>query len=194
LRAGGSPETVIVRTLVCIAALLLFCACTSLEGPTADTDTWTSEVKQGTEKVASATARGAKAVGSSIGTAYRGVSNGFEDPASKAYGPFPKNYVAVIRKHMIRFEEVDPSSGFEFGQPARAYLNKGLLRGGDIEWQGWIVDVSVKTITAFGQTHVDEYVVRMAEGEVVEVMEARYAGALKRVTTEHKQVPASRAR
>ena len=194
MRAGGSPETVIVRTLGCIAALLLFCACTSLEGTTADTDTWTSEVKEGTGKVASATARGAKAVGSSIGTAYRGVSNGFEDPGSKAYGPFPKNYVAVIRKHMIRFEEVDPSAGFEFGQPARAYLNKGLLRGGDIEWQGWIVEVSIKTITAFGQTHVDEYVVRMNDGDVVEVLEARYAGALKRVTTEHKQVPASRAR
>ena len=113
---------------------------------------------------------------------------------SKAYGPFPKNYVAVIRKHMIRFEEVEPSAGFEFGQPARAYLNKGLLRGGDIEWQGWIVEVSIKTITAFGQTHVDEYVVRMNDGDVVEVLEARYAGALKRVTTEHKQVPASRAR
>jgi len=182
-----------VRTLACIAALLCFCACTSLEGTTADTDTWTSEVKSGAEAVGSATARGAKAVGKSVGTAYRGVSNGFEDPASKAYGPYPKNYVAIIKKHMIRFDEIDPSSGFEFGQPVRAYLNKGLLRGGDIEWQGWIVDVSIKTTTAFGQPHVDDYVVRMTAGEVVEVMEARYAGALKRVG-EPKPVPASRAR
>ena len=184
----------IVRTLACTAALLCLCACTSLEGTTADTETWTSEVKAGTQKVAAATARGAKAVGSSIGTAYRGVSNGFEDPAAKAYGPFPRNYVAVIRKHMIRFEGIDPSSGFEFGQPVRAYLNKGLFRGGDIEWQGWIVDVSIKTVTAFGQPHVDEYVVRMSNGEVEEVLEARYAGAMKRFTSEHDSVPASRAR
>jgi hypothetical protein len=192
LRARGSPETVIVRTLACIAALLCLCACTSLEGTTADTETWTSEVAEGTGKVAAATARGAKAVGRSVGTAYRGVTDGFEDPASKAYGPSPKNYVAVIKKHMLRFEEIDPTAGFEFGQPVRAYLNKGLLRGGDIEWQGWIVDVQIKTVTAFGQPHVDEYVVRMTNGEVVEVMEARYAGALKRV--EPKTVPASRAR
>src|SRR5512144_242559 len=132
---------VIVRTRTPAAAALLFLplacaalgACTSLEGPTADTDTWTSEVKEGTQKVASATARGAKAVGHSIGTAYRGVSNGFEDPRSKAYGPFPKNYVAVIRKHMMRFNSIDENASFEFGQPVRSYLNKGLLRGGDIE-------------------------------------------------------------
>jgi len=182
------------------AAVLLFlalsgsalCACTSLEGTTADTDTWTSEVKEGAEKVGSATARGAKAVGHSIGTAYRGVSNGFEDPNSKAYGPFPKNYVAVIRKHMMRFNGIEESASFEFGQPVRSYLNKGLLRGGDVEWQGWVVDVAVKTSSAFGQTHVDEYVVRMNDGDVVEVMPAAYAGALKRVPAQPG--PASRAK
>ena len=189
---------VTVRTPAAAALLFLalacaaLCACTSLEGTTADTDTWTSEVKEGAEKVGSATARGAKAVGHSIGTAYRGVSNGFEDPKSKAYGPFPKNYVAVIRKHMIRFNDIDDDASFEFGQPVRSYLNKGLLRGGDVEWQGWVVDVAVKTSTAFGQTHVDEYVVRMNDGDVVEVMPAAYAGALKRVPAE--PAPASRAK
>jgi hypothetical protein len=179
---------VIVRTRYAVAVLHLLAlacatlaACTSLEGTTADTDTWTSEVKEGAEKVGSATARGAKAVGHSIGTAYRGVSNGFEDPKNKAYGSFPKNYVAVIRKHMMRFNGIDETSSFEFGQPVRSYLNKGLLRGGDIEWQGWVVDVAIKTSTAFGQTHVDEYVVRMNDGDVVEVLPAAYAGALKRV-------------
>jgi len=190
---------VTVRTRSHAAAVLLFalacaalCACTSLEGTTADTDTWTSEVKDGAEKVGAATARGAKAVGHSIGTAYRGVSNGFEDPKGKAYGPYPKNYVAVIRKHMIRFSGIDENASFEFGQPVRGYLNKGLLRGGDIEWQGWIVDVAVKTSTTFGQPHVDEYVVRMNDGDVVEVMQAAYAGALKRVPADAS--PASPAK
>jgi hypothetical protein len=185
---------VMVRTptpiLAALALCAVLCACTSLEGPTADTDTWTAEVKQGTRKVASSTARGARAVGRSIGTAYRGVSHGFEDPADKAYGPFPKHYVTAIRKHMVRFEGVDESASFEFGKPVRGYLNKGLLRGGDIEWQGWIVDVSIKTITAFGQPHSDDYVVRMNDGDVVEVLEAAYAGALKRVPDPPPAAPA----
>jgi hypothetical protein len=188
---------VIVRTLAfatLVAVALLVCACTSLEGTTADTETWTDEVANGTKKVASATARGAVAVGNSVGTAYRGVTNGFEDPADKKYGPFPHNYVATIRKHMFRFEDVDPSASFKFGKPVRSYLNKGLLRGGDVEWQGWIVDVSIETTTAFGQPHTDEYVVRMNDGDVVEVLEARYAGALKRVEPAPAPAPASRAK
>jgi hypothetical protein len=185
---------VIVRTLALVAAALLFCACTSLEGTTADTETWTDEVKAGGRKVASATARGAEAVGDSVGTAYRGVTKGFEDPADEAYGPFPHNYVTTIRKHMLRFEDVEESASFKFGKPVRSYLNKGLLRGGDIEWQGWIVDVAIETTTAFGQPHTDEYVVRMNDGDVVEVLEARFAGALKRVERTPAPTPASRAR
>jgi hypothetical protein len=185
---------VIVRTVIVAAVALVCCACTSLEGTTADTDTWTSEVKEGSKKVAAATARGAEAVGDSIGTAYRGVSKGFEDPADKAYGPFPHNYVATIRKHMLRFEDVSESASFKFGKPVRSYLNKGLLRGGDIEWQGWIVDVGIETTSAFGQPHSDEYVVRMNDGDVVEVLDAKYAGALKRIEPAPAPVPASRAR
>jgi hypothetical protein len=182
-----------VRTFTPAALLAcsLLCACTSLEGTTADTDTWTSEVKQGTQKVAESTARGARAVGRSIGTAYHGVSHGFEDPSARAYGPYPRNYVATIRKHMIRFEGVDEKASFSFGKPVRAYVNKGLLRGGDIEWQGWIVDVTVETTTAFGQPHSEPYVVRMNGGDVVEVLEAAYAGAIKRVPD---PAPASPAR
>src|SRR5262245_4855168 len=97
---------VIVRTLVLLAAAALLCSCTSLEGSTADTTTWTSEVKQGSAKVARATARGAEAVGDSMGTAYRGVTKGFEDPRDKAYGAYPRDYVNTIRKHMQRFEDV----------------------------------------------------------------------------------------
>ena len=187
---------VIVRTFAPAVLLLCacLCACTSLEGTTADTDTWTSEVKEGTQKVADATARGAKAVGRSIGTAYHGVTNGFEDPASSAYGPAPRNYVAVIRKHMFRFQGVDEKASFSFGKPVRAYLNKGLLRGGDVEWQGWIVDVSVETTTAFGQPHTEQYVVRMNDGDVVEVLEAAYAGALRRVPDAPPAAPAAPAR
>lgn len=182
---------VIVRTLVLFITAALLCSCTSLEGSTADTDTWTSEVKEGSAKVARATARGAEAVGDSMGTAYRGVTHGFEDPADKAYGPYPRDYVNTIRKHMMRFEDVPEKSGFRFGKPEKAYLNKGLFRGGDIEWQGWIVDVAIESTTAFGQPHTDEYVVRMNDGDVIEVLEKRVAGALRRVSQEKPPVPAA---
>jgi hypothetical protein len=185
---------VILRTILAQVAALLLCACTSLEGTTADEETWTSEMKQAGATVASATARGAGAVGDSLGTAYKGVTTGFEDPARSAYGPYPKDYVRTIRKHMLRFEDVPETAGFRFGKPERSYLNKGLFRGGEIEWQGWIVDVAIETTTAFGQPHTDEYVVRMNDGDVVEVLEAEYAGALRRVSKDPPTSPAAPAR
>lgn len=180
---------VIVRTLVLLLAVALLCSCTSLEGSTADTTTWTSEVKEGSKKVANATARGAEAVGDSMGTAYRGVTKGFEDPRDKAYGPYPRDYVNTIRKHMVRFEDIPEKASFRFGKPEKAYLNKGLLRGGDIEWQGWIVDLAIESTTAFGQPHTDEYVVRMNDGDVVEVVEKAYSTAIRRVSQD--PVPAA---
>ena len=182
---------VIVRTCVLLIAGLLLCSCTSLEGSTADTTTWTSEVKSGSVKVARATARGAEAVGDSMGTAYRGVTNGFEDPKDKAYGPYPRDYVNTIRKHMMRFENVSDKASFRFGKPEKAYLNKGLLRGGDIEWQGWVVDLAIETTTVFGQPHTEEYVVRMNDGDVVEVLEAQFATAIRRLSQERAPVPAA---
>ena len=181
-----------LRTILPLVAACLLCACTSLEGSTADTETWSSEVKQGAATVGRATARGAEAVGDSIGTAYHGVTNGFEDPANAAYGPYPKDYVKTIRKHMLRFEGVPDTASFRFGQPQRGYLNKGLLRGGEVEWQGWTVDVAIETTTTFGQPHTDEYVVRMTDGDEVEVLEKESAGALRRPRQE--QAPASRAK
>ena len=182
---------VILRTIVPLIAALLLCACASLEGTTADEETFSSDVKQGARAVASATARGAEAVGDSLGTAYQGVTNGFEDPESSAFGPYPSDYVRIIRKHMQRFEDVPETASFSFGKPERGYLNKGLLRGGKVEWQGWVVDLAIETKNAFGQPHTDAYVVRMNDGDVVEVLEAEYASALRRVRQDAP--PAARA-
>jgi hypothetical protein len=191
LRApGGSSETVSVRTfasafgVLVLGASLSAClsACASSEGPPAGDGFGPPDVVAGTRKVAASTARGAKAVGRSLGTAYRGVSQGFQGPADPAaYGAYPDDYVPVIRKHMLRFEGVDESASFEFGKPVRGYLNKGLLRGGEVEWQGWIVEVSIRTISAFGQPQTEAFVARLSDGDVVEVIEAAYAGALRRV-------------
>jgi len=184
---------VILRTILPWFAALLLCACASAEGTTAAPGTFTSDVERGARTVASATARGAEAVGDSLGTAYDGVTNGFEDPEHGAFGPYPKDYVRTVRNHMQRFENVPDTASFSFGQPERGYLNKGLLRGGKVEWQGWVVTIKIETATAFGQPQIDEYVVRMNDGEVVEVLRAKYASAIRRVMQEPASPPAARA-
>jgi hypothetical protein len=183
-----------VRTLAPLLAACLLCSCSALEGGAPDPEALKADVRQGTERVASATVRGAEAVGDSVGVAYRGVKTGYAEPRSDSYGPFPRDYVSAIRKHMLRFGGVKETASFQFGKPVRAYLNKGLLRGGDIEWQGWVVDLSIEGKTALGQPEVDEYVVRVKDGEIVEVIEKAYASALGRVSSEDAQpAPASRA-
>jgi hypothetical protein len=169
-----------VRTLALLLTTLLLCACASFEGTSAKVEDLGSDLKAGGRVVASATVTGAEAVGDSVGTAYHGVKQGFQQPDDGAYGPYPRDYVNKIRRHMLHFGDVDKSASFAFGKPERSYQNKGLLLGGEIEWQGWVVDVAVQTRTRLGQPEVDEYVVRMNDGEVIEVVERDHAGALKR--------------
>jgi hypothetical protein len=173
-----------VRTCLLVLAASLLCACASGEGEHSNGAKWT-ELKADTRKAASATARGAEAtadaIGDSVGTAYRGVKNGYQAPENDAYGSYPRDYVKTIRKHMLRFEGVKETARFRFGKPVRAYLNKGLFRGGEIEWQGWVVDLDIETKTRLGQPQVDAYVVTMKDGDIVEVIEKAYAGAFQRV-------------
>src|SRR5262245_63187862 len=157
---------VIVRTLALLLALslLVLASCTSFEAANSNVGALTTEMKEGSQKVASATARGAEAVGESVGTAYRGVKNGFQEPDADAYGPYPKDYASTIRRHMLRFEGVEETASFQFGKPVRSYLNKGLLYGGEIDWQGWVVDLAIETKVRLGEPMIDEYVVRMKDG------------------------------
>jgi hypothetical protein len=181
-----------VRTLLLLIAATALCSCVSRP----DRGTWRTEIAENTHKVTSATVRGAEAtaevVGDSMDTAYRGMKQGYAPPDPGAYGPRPRDYVNEVRKYMLRFEGVKATASFQFGQPVRAYLNKGLMRGGDVEWQGWLVDVEVQTKTALGQPDVGHYVVRMKDGEIVEVMEKEYASAFRRVPEDPPPVPAAR--
>jgi hypothetical protein len=182
---------VTVRTLVLLFAAGLLCSCRSPEAPTPAGETWQSEIRDGTQKVASATVRGAEVVRESVDTAYHGVKNGYAEPENQAYGAYPRDYVRAVEKHMRRFEGVDESASFEFGKPVRAYYTKGLLRGGAVDWQGWVVDVEIETRTLFGQPRVVPYVVRMKDGEILEVLEKAHAGALIRVSEAPVSVPAA---
>jgi hypothetical protein len=188
---------VIWRTPCCrwsslVATLaLLATACTTIDGPTEDVDTWKSSWKGRAVAVKDGAAAGAVVVGDSIGTAYTGIREGFEEPAPDAWGKPPARYPERIRKHMIRFEGVSEKASFKFGSPERGYMNAGILAGGEVEWQGWLVDVEIETPTFAGQKRSKAYVVRMRDGEVEEVHDARYAHALRRV---EPASPASRSR
>lgn len=179
---------VIWRTLRRLLLLLVLgltlqggAACTSIDGPTEDVKTWKSSWKHRAVAVKDGAARGAEAVGDSLGTAYRGVREGFEDPEEGRYGPYPKGFAGVIRRHMLRFEGIPEDASFRFGKPEKGYMNRGILAGGEIEWQGWLVDVEVETTTFAGQKRVKPYVVRMTDGEVEEVEDGAYAGAIQRL-------------
>lgn len=192
------PEVVIARTSVLLYAAFLLCSCSSPDGPapesaTAPESAWKTQVREGSQKVASATAHGAVVVRDSVDTAYRGVKNGYAEPEDRAYGPYPRDYPRVIKKHMQRFEGLDDAASLRFGKPERAYFNKGLLRGGEVDWQGWVVDLEVEAKALFGEPRVVQYVVRMKDGEVVEVIERAHAGALSRVSDVRRPAPAAPA-
>jgi len=184
-----------VRKLALLLAVSMVCSCSSVHDPVApkapEEAEWKKEMKEGGRKVAAVTVRGAEVVGDSVGTAYHGVKNGFEEPELQAFGPYPRDYASTIRKHMLRFEGVKETASFQFAKPVKGYLNKGILRGGEIEWQGWVVDVAIAAKTPLGQPEVDEYVVRMKDGDIVEVIEKSYAGAIRRITDQPVAVPAA---
>jgi hypothetical protein len=191
-------EMVTWRTPRCLPILLLAwlslpgaLGCTSIDGPASDVDEWKGEWRQRAVRLRDGASAGATAVGDSIGTAYRGVRGGFEDPQERGFGPYPKGFADAIRRHMLRFEGVGNQASFQFGKPERAYMNRGILAGGEIEWQGWAVDVSVETKSFAGQSRSKAYVVRMTDGEVEEVQDAGYAGAIRRLTPSE---PASAAK
>ena len=185
------PRAAGLRVACALIACALLAGCTSIEGPTADVDQWKRGWKNRAGAVADGAGRGAEAVGESLGTAYQGVRDGFEPPVADGYGPFPERYAASIKHHMQRFEGVPDDASFQFGRPVQAYTNKGILAGGQIEWQGYVVDVEVE-MRRLGQKRSKHYIVRMRDGLVIEVVDADYASGIERVGD--ASVPAARAR
>jgi hypothetical protein len=186
-RAPNAPRLHATRVLLACALLV---GCTSIEGPTSDVNQWKQTWKGRAGAVAEGAGRGAEVVGESLGTAYRGVRSGFQEPNPNGFGPYPDDYAAAVKRHMLRFEGVDEDASFRFGRPLKGYSNDGILAGGEVDWQGYIVDLEVETERFGGQKRTKAYVVRIRAGEVVEVLDATYAGALKRFDA---SMPAARA-
>ena len=173
-----SPHTVSRLVLCLLGAVALGCA--TYSEPALEPEHWAEDVKAQAARAADATARGAAAAGGAMGTAYQGVRNGFQPPDAGGYGAFPRDYAAAIRRHMRHFENVPATASYRFGRPEKGYVNEGVLVGGGVAWQGYLVEVGVLEEALFAsQTEPDHYVVRMRDGDVVEVLEADYADALR---------------
>lgn len=173
------------RTLLTLSLICLCLGCSSLDAPREGTESWKTGWKNRASKMAEGTAEGAKVVGESLSVAAKGVVKGFDDPDEAAYGAYPNEYPSVIQAHLLRFEGIPRQASLRFGRPMKGYMNKGLFLGGGVEWQGYLVDVRVAIPSRFkGQDKELAYTVRMRDGEVIEVHDARYAAALRRVETQ----------
>ena len=172
-------------------ATLALVGCSSLSGPPQDTDQWKAEWKGRASRWADGASRGATAVGSSLGTAVQGVRTGFEDPDQDGFGPYPRDYTRAIRSHLLRFEGIPRDASIRFGKPEKGYITQGILRGGGVVWQGYLVDVEIEhRARSESQSRSRTYVVRLRDGEGIEVHNARQTAALRRLPS---SVPAKRA-
>jgi len=67
------------------------------------------------------------------------------------YGYPPLNYRATIKNYFANKIKRANSASYTFSTPQRAYKRRGLAYGGDINWRGWIVDVSIVTPSRSGR-------------------------------------------
>jgi hypothetical protein len=174
-----------------VLASLLFAACASTpEEDVAEKPDLGRGVIEGSKAVGNAMKNGAIAFGKGMGTAYEGVRNGFQEPEDEAaFGPYPKGYVDAVRKHFFRVMRYPDDTRFVLGRPEKGFMNRGLLRGGGVAWQGWLVDVDVETVQLLTKHRAARrYVVRVHSGEIIEVH--KDATLLRRV----EQHPAKQAR
>jgi hypothetical protein len=154
-----------------LAACFVLSACAGTPEESADPPDLGRGAIEASKSMARAVTGGAAAFGRGVGTAYGGVRQGFQEPAGDAaYGPYPKNYVDLVKKHFTRVLRYPEAANYTLGKPARGYMNQGLLRGGGVAWQGWLVDVEVQTVQSVtGHRAARSYVVRIRDGEIIEV-------------------------
>jgi hypothetical protein len=140
-----------------------------------DTERWAKGAAQGVKTgavvVGKGLGTGAKAVGRGLGTAFEGVRKGFQSPEEEAsYGAYPEDYAHALRGHFVHVLRYPDDARFRFGRPEKGYMNGGLLRGGGVEWQGYLVDVEVEFERGLAQqTTSQDFVARLRDGQVVDV-------------------------
>jgi hypothetical protein len=174
-----------------LAAVLALGGCVSAPPPGEPAEDWRGDAARAASRAADAAGRAgaatwsaARDAGAGMKVAAHGVSNGFAEPGAGAdYGRPPRGYADLIRKHFLRVMRVPDSASFRFGRPQKGYMNEGLLRGGGVAWRGYLVDVEVvRPAALFGdEIRSTPYVVRLRDGEVIDVHKGAEHGFLGRV-------------
>ena len=67
------------------------------------------------------------------------------------YGLPPQNYKIIIKNYFANKLKRPQGAVYKFSKPQKAYKRKGLAYGGNIDWKGWLVDVSVATKSRSGR-------------------------------------------
>ncbi|HIP51086.1 MAG TPA: hypothetical protein EYG94_03275 [Campylobacterales bacterium] len=70
---------------------------------------------------------------------------------SSAYGNKPYGYQVAIKNYFSTKLKRGDKGRYKYGQPKRAYKQKGFAYGGDLAWKGWLVETSVATPTRTGR-------------------------------------------
>jgi len=88
---------------------------------------------------------------------------------SPEYGLRPSNYVSSIQSYFSTKLARSNDAKYKFSQPKRAYKRKGLAYGGDVDWKGWLVEISIATTSRSGRLLTPKpYMVLFTGNQVVE--------------------------
>lgn len=85
------------------------------------------------------------------------------------YGYPPKDYRNKIKNYFSNKIKRANYAHYTFSIPQKAYKQKGLAYGGDIDWRGWMVDVAVETQSRTGRMQgVKPYMILFKNSVIVE--------------------------
>jgi hypothetical protein len=80
-----------------------------------------------------------------------GTGIGIPQGSNSAYGLEPSRYQMAIKNYFSTKLTRGEQGQYRFGEPKRAYKQKGLAYGGDLAWKGWLVETSVSTPSRTGR-------------------------------------------
>jgi len=88
---------------------------------------------------------------STTGTIGLGTEIGTAQASGSAYGLKPQGYEQAIKDYFSSKIARGDQGQYKFGEPKRAYKQKGFAYGGELAWKGWLVETLVATPTRTGR-------------------------------------------
>lgn len=74
-----------------------------------------------------------------------------QQQVTSAYGVKPKHYSRAIKNYFSSKLTRGEQGQYKFGEPKRAYKQKGFAYGGEVAWKGWLVETLVAIPTRTGR-------------------------------------------